>query len=430
MNIADRDTLEATIWDAISPPEPETSALDGRVEADVAIIGSGITATSTALHLADAGNSVAVLEAKRVGWGCSSRNGGYLGAPWNSLLPDEAVRCFGSERAQRVNQLWAESGKLVSSLVEKHGIECDYRRTGMVWPAEIDKPRKRLDDMAEQWGHYGMRMDTLSREELTGYLATDHYVSGSLTHDNTSMNPAAYVRGLARAAQEAGVAIYSQSPATGIDKQGERWRVSSLDGEILASRVIICTNAYTTALWPGLERTFYPIPFVMFATEPLSDRGRSLLLKDIPFHSVNQIKTFAFFVDAAGRMVGGDFPTLCDNASIEAVAKPFDRKFTSVFPDAPKPNWRHIWRGTLCVMPDSTPRIYELAPGVFAAMGYSGNGVDRGTVVGREIANLITTGDEEACGLWISKPKPVPFARLAPILLRNVAFPVLRQAFR
>ncbi len=89
-----RDTLEATMWDATASPEPETGPLDGRVEADVAIVGGGITGMSTALHLAEAGQKVAVLEAERVGWGASSRNTGHMASAWTSMLPDEVIGRF------------------------------------------------------------------------------------------------------------------------------------------------------------------------------------------------------------------------------------------------------------------------------------------------------------------------------------------------
>ena len=425
-----RDTLESTMWDATAEPEPKTDILQGRVEADVAVVGSGIIGMSTALHLAEAGKSVTVLEAKRIGWGCSSRNGGHMGSAWTSPPPDEAIRIWGQERGDRLNRLWTGSGKLVEDLIEKHGIDCNFKRTGMVWAAENGKQEKLLADMAEQWGRYGLQMDFLSRQAMTDYVATDQYISGALTHENASINPADFVRGLARAAMRAGAVIHAGSPAIGIEKQGDRWRVSSPEGEVLASRVVFGTNAYTVGPWPGLARTFYPVRLTSLATEPCAEESRSYLLKGMPLHDMNSLNFFALLMDPVGRLLGGAFPTFSDSASIETVARPFERKFRRIFPAAPLPKWRHIWHGTLCMMPDKTPRMYKLAPGAYAVMGLSGTGNARAAVLGREVANLIDSGEEETCGLWLSKPKTLLSSRLIPVFMRYAGYPVARALFR
>jgi glycine/D-amino acid oxidase-like deaminating enzyme len=418
------------MWVNTATPQPVTTVLDGTVETDVVVIGGGITGMSTAVHLAEAGLAVVVLEAKDIGWGASSRNGGHMGSAWTSALPDEAIERCGEERGERINTMWAESGALVANLIERHGIDCDYRRPGMVWGATNDKHLGTLEAMAEQWGRYGHRMDILTRQAVPDYIASDKYIGGAYSHENVMFNPASYVRGLARAAMEAGAVIHARSPATGIEKSGERWRVSCPAGAVVASKVMIGTNAYTGRLWPGLDRSFYTVRLLCCASEPYADHGRSFLLKGIPFHQLASVAMFSIFMDTEGRMLGGAFPTIGNSGDVDTVARPFDKWFTTTFPTVPRPHWSHLWHGSLCIMPDSLPRIYELAPGVFAAMGYSGTGNARATIIGREVAKLIATGDEQACPLAVSTMKTLPFTGLAKLFLRCVGYPLFRFAGR
>ncbi len=426
----DPSSLEATLWAKTAPALPETRVLSESLEVDVAIVGAGFTGTSAALHLAEAGRSVAILEAEEIGWGCSSRNEGNAAPSWWGTPPDTVVSRHGEERGGRMNRMVAESGNLVSELVEKHGINCDYRRRGVLWVAEDEKQLRKITSSGEQWAHYGHRIEPVSRQDVTDYIATERYIAGLVNLEYAQINPAAYVRGLAQAAQTAGASIFTRSRATAIKKKGERWQVASANGEITADRVIIGTNSYSGALWPSLSRSFYPATIAMFASEPYADGGRSILLKDIPFHDSNTLSFFGVFFDSEGRLLGGVVPPINRSASLESIAWPADLKFAKVFPQLPLPTWQHVWVGTACMMPDAMPRVYRLEPGIYSAMGYSGTGICPATAIGRELAKMIVSGDEGDCAMPISEVKKLPFTRLVPLLARYISNPIMRQSYR
>ncbi len=423
-------SLEATLWAKTAPALPDTSALSESLDVDVAIVGGGFTGISSALHLAEAGKSVAVLEAEEIGWGCSSRNEGNAAPSWWGTPPDAVISRYGEERGERMNRLAAGSGDLVSELVEKHSIECEYRKKGVLWVAENEKQMRTITSTGEQWARYGHRIEPVTGQDVPDYIATERYIGGIINRDYARINPAAYVRGLARAALAAGARIFTGSRAMSIEKQGDRWRVSSAEGEVTADRVIIGTNSHSGTLWPLLSRSFYPATVAMFASESYADGGKSILLKDISFHDSNILSFFGVFFDDAGRMLGGIVPPINKSASLETIARPADVKFAKIFPQLPLPTWRHLWIGTMCMMPDGVPRVYRLAPGVYSAMGYSGSGICPATAIGRELAMMIVKEDESVCAMPVSEAKALPFARLVPLLMRGISNPIMRLSYR
>jgi|TARA_B100000315_G_scaffold250962_1_gene284806 glycine/D-amino acid oxidase-like deaminating enzyme len=423
-------SLEATLWAKTAPALPKTSTLCESLDVDVAIVGGGFTGVSSALHLAEVGTSVAVLEAEEIGWGCSSRNEGNVAPSWWGTSPDAIISGYGEDRGERMNRLVAGSGDLVSELVEKHSIECEYRKKGVLWVAENEKQMRTITSTGEQWARYGHRIEPVTGQDLPDYIATERYVGGTINREYARINPAAYVRGLARAALAAGARIFTGSRATAIEKQRDRWRVSSAQGEVIADQVIIGTNSHSGALWPLLSRSFYPATVAMFASEPYADGGKSMLLKDVPFHDSNILSLFGVFFDEVGRLLGGIVPPIYKSALLEAITRPADLKFARIFPQLPLPIWRHLWIGTMCMMPDGVPRVYRLAPGVYSAMGYSGSGICPATAIGRELAKMIVKEDESVCAMPISEVKALPFARLIPLLMRCISNPIMRLSYR
>ena len=221
--------FESMCWTKTAPPPPETPTLSGQVDADVAVVGGGYTGLSTALHLAEAGKSTVLLEAEEIGWGASGRNGGIVFASWLNVPPEKAISRFGPEQGERMNRMMVSAAKLVPHLIEKHAMDCDFRKTGMLGVAETKKQIFKMHSLAEQWERYGVKADHIPSQRLSDYIATDKYAEGVLYPESGHLNPLGYARGLARAAQSAGASLYTHSPATNIEQQGERWKVSSSD---------------------------------------------------------------------------------------------------------------------------------------------------------------------------------------------------------
>ena len=154
------------------------------------------------------------------------------------------------------------------------------------------------------------------------------------------------------------------------------------------------------------------------------------MLKGVPCREMSGAAMFSLQFDSRGCLIAGNWPTIRKNLSAQRVARPHDIKFARIFPQMPLPKWRDVWYGQLCLMPERMPKVFRLADGVHAAMGYSGIGVCAATALGREVAQMISSGDEDACAMPVSAPRPAPFARAIPVLTDFAVNPLMRLSYR
>lgn len=246
-------------------------SLDGAVSADVCVIGGGLTGLSAALDLAERGHSVVLVEASRIGWGASGRNGGQLIAGYScdidtfsAYLPDDDVR-----------QIWAmglESVDLVRQRVARHGIDCDLT-IGYLTAANkrrhIDALRKWRDTAASRFGYRGY--DIVERADMRRFVASDRYVGGLRHEGSGHLHPLNYTLGLARAARAAAVTIHEDTPALALERAAPYHRVRCARGHVDARYVVLAGNAYLGQLAPALARKIIPVATYVIATEPLGD---------------------------------------------------------------------------------------------------------------------------------------------------------------
>jgi len=430
----DRDPMESDykncLWLESAPAAPDTGTLKGRVAADVAVVGSGYTGCSTALHLAEAGKSVVLVEARDLAYGCSSRNGAGIFPIWGQTTPAAIQSRYGDARGARMTRMTATCGDVVENLIRKHGIDCGYRDSGILITASNGKELALLTERMAPYAEFGQRHEILGREQVQNYLATDRYTGGVVCDALKLLHPTAYARGLAAAAIGAGARIYTHSPAISVERTNGRWRLRCAEGEVDAGALIIATNAYTETLWPGLDRTFYRIPIRMVASTPLTDKGRSILRQGIPFMEMSPKAYFSVSVDPDGRIFSAVMPPLTGAQDVSKVARCYAIKFARIFPEAPALRWQHHWGGYISITPDGAPRVFRLDENVYAALGYNGGGIGQATVMGKELAEMIVTGEEDACSVPVTEMKPVPLAKLVPPLMKYAVFPVGRLAYR
>ena len=246
--------------------------------ADVLIVGAGYTGLSAARHLARAGASVVVVEREQVGWGASSRNGGQV---LTGMKVDAAalVERFGQARARQLFEIATESMVRLETLIAEDAIACDYERTGHLCaafkPAHFDAFLEEQALLARVFDH---QVHLVPRADQRAEIGSDAYYGLLVDERSGGLNPARFVQGLAGAAIARGAAVVTGVGVTGIDRHGDRWRVSTTGGEVEAGDVLMATNGYTDGASPALQRRFIPIGSYIIATEPLAEPQWSALL--------------------------------------------------------------------------------------------------------------------------------------------------------
>lgn len=423
--------LEPSLWYATAPPAPPTPPLDGSAKADVAVIGAGYCGLSAALHLAEAGVSVIVLEAREPGWGGSGRNNGHCVPDWLWHGPDEIAARFGSARGERVNDLQAGAADLVFSLIREHQIACEAVQSGTI---NVTRTRLGLDTLrakAEQWSRRGKKVRLVEQPELAGFVGCDEFIAGVLLDEGGHLNPLAYCRGLAAAAQNAGAVVHGESPVVKIERAGSAWRVATPAGEVAAETVVMATNAHRHGLWPGVDDAYYCVRAYGAATAPYPEEiRRSILPGD---HNVAEYKgrwDLIFFFDSAGRLVTGGGVGLGVNASARQVAAANGAQLARTFPQLGDVRIEYYWQGVFDIVLRKLVGVHELAPRLYAAVGFSGRGVPTATAVGRDLARMIIAGDADAMALPLTPLPRAPFSRAGAHFITNVVIPIRRVVMR
>lgn len=363
--------------------------LMGEHRSDVIVVGGGITGLSTALHLAEAGIAVALLEAHVPGWGASGRNGGQVN-PGLKADPDEVEKRYGADLGGRMNSLSGGAPGFVFDLIKRLKIECDARRNGTLRAATSPRQALRLRSTAAQLSGRGAPVELLEGEALALATGTRRYALAMLDRRGGDLNPLRYARGLAAAARAAGAQLYDDSRALRLQNQNQLWQVSTAGGSISAPRVVLATNGYTDGLWPELKKTIIPVFGAIAASAPLSETAaRNILPGRSVLYEIGAI-THYYRVDAGQRLVfGGRGPMreVSDAAAIKHLLAYARRLWPAIGPLA----WTHVWGGQLAMTTDHYPHVHEPQPGVSICLGYNGRGVAMATVMGALLAARIAS---------------------------------------
>ena len=398
--------LPPSLYAESAAPAPDTAPLGGDRNVDVVIVGGGYTGLSTALHLAERGTNVMVLEAHEAGWGCSGRNGGQVN-PGLKPDPDEVVRDFGPDLGRRMVELSYAAPDRVFGLIRQHGIDCEARQGGTLRASVDTRSAGRVAGLAAQCLARAMPVEHLDATAMAAATGTDRYRSGLLDTRGGSLNPLGYARGLARAALVAGARIHTGTRALAIEPNGTGWRVRTASGAVSAAHVVVGTNGYTDDLWPLLRQTIIPVYSAIVGTEPLPPE---ILAQVMPGGSVLYEvgwDTVYYRVEAGGRLLMGgrgpqrDTQTEADDAHLIAYA-------IRLWPALKAVRWTHRWFGQIAATADHYPHLVEPVPTAHLALGYNGRGVAMATTMGALLAQRILGADETAIDLPIRR-KLEPF---------------------
>ena len=391
------------LWELTAPPPPQTAGLLGSIKVDTAIVGGGYTGLSAALHLAEAGANVALLEAVEIGFGGAGRNVGLVNAGmW--VMPDILADMLGRDYGERLLELLGEAPKLVFDLIERHGIECEVERAGTLHCAVGLKGLKELEQRVAQWSRRGAPVELLDAADTAAKIGSSAYTGSLWDRRAGTIQPLAYARGLACAALNAGAKIFTRSAVTLADRIDGKWKLHTAVGHVIADRVIVATDAYATGPWSEVRTEQIHLPYFNFATQPLSDNVRASILPERQgAWDTNEVLS-SFRFDRAGRLVFGSCGAL--RGSGAAVHRSWaKRALKKLFPQIGDVRFEAEWYGLIGMTDDHLPRFHKLAENVFGFSGYNGRGIAPGTTFGRMLA-LYALGqlDEKDLPLPASSP--------------------------
>ncbi len=369
-----------------APLEP-FAALAEDVTADVCIVGGGYTGLSAALHCAKRGLSVVLLDAQRVGWGASGRNGGQAGA--DQRLDQQTLEAMlGDAQAKRLFDLGLESISTVKGLIKQHDIDC-HLKPGILLvdhkPQFSDDSRRAVDHLNEKYDYDGMKY--VSGKDLRGMLGTEKYYAGMLDTDAAHLHPLRYALGLAQAAKGAGVRIHELSRVTGITS-GKSVRVSTTKGSVTAGHVLLACNGYLGDLEKKVSASVMPINNFIIATEPLSDALASELIRDdVAVADSKFVVNYWRLSDDKRLLFGGreSYGYRFARDIKNYVRKPM----LDIYPQLKDVRIDYGWGGTLAITRSRMPHFLRVAPNILSASGYSGHGVSMATLAGKLAAEAI-----------------------------------------
>ena len=361
--------------------------LEGSARGDVLVVGAGFTGLSTALHLAERGVAAIVVDAETIGFGASGRNGGQVN-PGLKPDPDEVERHFGAERGRALNAWAGGAPAFVFSLIERLGIRCEARRNGTLRAAAQTAHVAAVERTASQWAARGAPVEFLARDAVAAATGCERYRGAMLDRRGGDLNPLSYARGLANAAIGAGARIHGGTRIESLERVNGGWRARAAGAEVVASRVVIATNGYSDALWPGLRRSVIPVFSQIVATAPLAAALAARILPGRPVLYESGLVTVYYRLDAGGRLlIGGRGPLREINAPSDLPhLTGYARRLWPALGDTA---WTHAWGGRIAMTFDHYPHIHEPADGILIALGYNGRGVALASALGAELARRV-----------------------------------------
>lgn len=374
------------LWEASAPPAVSSSPLAEDINADVAIIGGGYTGCSAALHLAATGRSAVILEAQQIGFGGAGRNVGLVNAGlW--VMPDDLVATLGDPYGERLLVQLGEAPDLVFDLIEHYGIECEAVRTGTLHCAVGQRGFADVTERAEQWKQRRVAVELLDARSAAQYIGSNAYSGALLDRRAGTVQPLAYVRGLAHHAARYGARIHACSPALGIEDLGTAWRVETPRGSVRARWVIVASDAYSTGPVRPIQREQVMLPYFNLATRPLDASVRASILPERQgAWDTNRIMS-SFRFDAAGRLVFGSIGALRGTGMRIHQNWGF-RELARIFPELGDVEFEHGWYGQIGMTSDAVPRFHSLGRNMVSISGFNGRGIAPGTTFGRDLARL------------------------------------------
>lgn len=377
---------------AASTTAPSRPTLKGDISCDVAVLGGGIAGCSAALHFAERGYRVALLEARQVGYGASGRSGGQaifgLAASQKTLVDQ-----VGREDARRLFDSTIEALRLTKELIRTHRIDCDWQPNHLhvaVKPRHVDELKEWQSELHEEYGYRGVKF--LDREALSSQVQSLRYPAGLLDPDSGHLHPLKFTLGLARAAESKGAMIYENTPVLSYD-DGTQVLVHTPHGKVRAAHLVLCGNAYINGVAPVLARRILGVGTYIIATEPLGpERLARLLPGNAAVADLNWILDY-FRRSADERLLFGGRVSY-SSVQPPQLAESMRRRMVRVFPSLADAKVAFAWGGYLDITMSRAPNFGRLASNVYYLQGFSGHGITLTALAGKLVAEAVAGSAE------------------------------------
>jgi gamma-glutamylputrescine oxidase len=395
-----------SFWAATARASSERQPLEGDRSCDVCVIGGGYTGLSAALHLAGRGYEVVLLEAQRIGWGASGRNGGQLGSAHAKLQPTLVAR-YGADSARALWDLAEDAKALVKELIDEHQIDCDYAPGNMgcaVKPSDFDELREHVDLVARDYGYQAY--EVFDRDEVAEISGSACYTGAICDPTAGYLHPLNLALGLAEAAVGAGAVLHEASAATEIiygNSPGEPAEVKTAAGCVRARYVVIGCNGYLGKLSPKMNATAITADNYQLATAPLSDDLCERIITNRSCLWDSHFQVYYYSLSPDNRLIFGGgvgFPGR-EPRDLKSVVR---EHLLKVYPQLARVEIDYAWGGAFSNTLSRLPDLGRLGSNVYYAQGYTGHGVGLATLGGRLIADVVA-GSAERFDVLANLPK-------------------------
>ncbi|HDN9005987.1 NAD(P)/FAD-dependent oxidoreductase [Aeromonas sp. 602658] len=361
--------------------------LTEQLECDVCVIGAGYTGLSSALHLVEKGYKVVVLEAARVGFGASGRNGGQIVNSYSRDIDTIEANCP-PDQARLLGSMLFEGGQIIRERIKRYNIQCDLQEGG-VFAAETEKQFHELKAQQARWQKWGNdKLELLDARGVREVVASDRYVGALLDKSGGHIHPLNLALGEAEAIRMQGGQIFEQSAVTSITP-GQPALVKTAKGAVKARYIVVAGNAYLGNLVPELAGKSMPCGTQVIATEVLGEeRARELLPQNYCLEDCNYLLDY-YRTSADHRLIygGGVVYGARDPADIERLIIP---KMLKTFPQLKDVKVEYTWTGNFLLTLSRLPQFGRIGPNIYYMQGYSGHGVTCTHLAGKLLSEVLS----------------------------------------
>lgn len=367
---------------------PARPALAGTVDCDVCVVGAGIAGCSTALHLAERGYRVVLLEEHRVGWGASGRSGAQaihgLAAPQSKIK-----KLVGAADARTIWDVSVAALDLIRELVTRHHIDCDWTQGHMltaIKPRHDAELHAELEELRDQYQYRSVRY--MPRDEVRSVLATDRYLGALYDSQSGHLHPLNYTLGLAAAAERAGARLFEGTRALDFNNTASGATIRTASGDVRSRFVVLSGNVYLGDTAPALKSKIMAVATYIVATEPLgSERARALIKNASAVSDMNWVLDY-FRLSADHRLLFGGRVNYSGLSSFDAPGAT-RKRMLGVFPQLADVRIDFAWGGDVDITLNRAPHFGRLAPNVYFLQGFSGHGIALTGIAGKMVAEAI-----------------------------------------